>query len=42
MMRLGLEGKIKQQINLDEILFPKICGNDLPKNLLSSNISNIY
>jgi len=42
MMRLGLEGKIKPQINLDKILFPKICGNYLPKNLLSSNISKIY
>jgi hypothetical protein len=33
---------IKPQINLDEILFLKIWGNDLPKNLLSSNISKIY
>ena len=42
MMRLGWVGDIKPQINLDEILFPKICGNDLPKKLLSSNISKIY
>jgi predicted RNA-binding Zn-ribbon protein involved in translation (DUF1610 family) len=42
MMRLGWEGKIKPQINLDEIIFLKIWGNDLPKNLLSSNISKIY
>jgi len=42
MIRLGWEGKIKPQINLDEILFPKIWGNDLPKNLLSSNILKIY
>jgi len=42
MMVLGWEGKIKPQINLDEILFPKILGNDLSKNLLSSNILKIY
>jgi len=42
MMRLGWVGDIKPQINLDEIIFPKIWGNDLPKNLLSSNISKIY
>jgi predicted RNA-binding Zn-ribbon protein involved in translation (DUF1610 family) len=42
MMRLGWVGDIKPQINLNEILFPKIWGNDLPKNLLSSNISKIY
>jgi len=42
MMKLGWEGNIKPQINLDEILFPKIRGNDLQKNLLSSNISKIY
>jgi hypothetical protein len=42
MMKLGWEGNIKPQINLDEILFSKIWGNDLPTNLLSSNISKIY
>jgi predicted RNA-binding Zn-ribbon protein involved in translation (DUF1610 family) len=42
MMRLGWVGDIKPQINLDEIIFLKIWGNDLPKNLLSSNISKIY
>jgi len=31
MIILGWEGNIKPQINLDEILFPKIWGNDLPK-----------
>jgi predicted RNA-binding Zn-ribbon protein involved in translation (DUF1610 family) len=42
MIRLGWIGDIKPQINLDEILFPKIWVNDLPKNLLSSNIPKIY
>jgi len=43
MIRLGWLGEIKPQVNLDEIFFPKLWAeSDLPKNLLSSNVSRIY